>query len=59
MAKGYNQEERIDFDETFAAIAQLEAIRILLASASHMNIKLYQMDVKCGFLNGYCKKKYM
>jgi len=50
-AKGYNQ-EGIDFDETFALVARLEAIRILLAFATCMNIKLYQMDVKCAFLNG-------
>ena len=57
MAKGYNQEEGIDFDETFALVARLEAIRILLAFASHMNIKLYQMDVKCAFLNGYLQEQ--
>ena len=51
VAKGYNQEEGIDFDETFAPIARLEAIRMLLAYASCMNIKLYQMDVRSAFLN--------
>ena len=45
VAKGYNQVEGIDFDETFAPVARLEAIRILLAFASHMGIKLLQMDV--------------
>ena len=44
--------EGIDFDETFAPIARLECIRILLAIASHLNFKLYQMDVKSAFLNG-------
>ena len=44
--------EGIDFDETFASIARLEYIRILLAIASHLNFKLYQMDVKSAFLNG-------
>ena len=43
--------EGIDFDETFAPIARLESIRILLAIASHLNFKLYQMDVKSTFLN--------
>ena len=43
--------EGIDFDETFAPIARLESIRILLAIASHLNFKLYQMDVKSAFLN--------
>jgi hypothetical protein len=43
----------IDFEETFAPVARLEAIRILLAYACAHNIKLYQMDVKSAFLNGY------
>ena len=51
IAKGYNQEEKIDFDETFAPVAKLEAIRLLLAYASIIDIKLYQMDVKSVFLN--------
>ena len=51
VAKGYNQEEEIDFDETFAPVARLEAIRLLLAYASSMDIKLYQIDVKSAFLN--------
>ena len=53
VAQGYNQQEGIDFTETFAPVARLEAIRILLAFASHKNIKLYQMDVKSAFLNGF------
>ena len=44
--------EGIDFDETFVPVARLESIRILLAIASHLNFKLYQMDVKSAFLNG-------
>ena len=52
MAQGYTQVEGIDFDETFAPVARLEAIRILLAYANHHNILLYQMDVKSAFLNG-------
>ena len=43
--------EEIDFDETFALVARLESIRILLAIESHLNFKLYQMDVKSTFLN--------
>ena len=43
--------EGIDFDETFAPVARLESIRILLAIASHLNFKLYKMDVKSAFLN--------
>ena len=52
VAQGYTQVERVDFDETFAPIARLESIRILLAIANHLNFKLYQMDVKSAFLNG-------
>ena len=55
--QGYNQEEGIDFDEIFATVARLEAILIFLAFASNMNIKLYQMDVKCAFLNGYLQEE--
>ena len=57
VAQGYNQEEGIDYEETFAPVARLEAIRILLAFASFMSIKLYQMDVKCAFLNGFLEEE--
>jgi hypothetical protein len=52
VAQGYTQVEGLDFDETFAPVARLEAIRILLAYACSRNIKLYQMNVKSAFLNG-------
>ena len=52
VAQGYSQVEGLDFDETFAPVARLEAIRILLACATSHNIKLYQIDVKSAFLNG-------
>ena len=52
VAQGYTQVEGIDFDETFAPVARLEAIRILLAYGNHHDIILYQMDVKRAFLNG-------
>ena len=52
VAKGYSQEEGIDFDETFAPVARLEAIRIFLAYVAHANFKVYHMDVKSAFLNG-------
>ena len=55
MVQGYNQ-EGIDYEETFAPVARIEAIRILIAFAAHMEIKLYQMDVKSAFLNGYLKE---
>jgi hypothetical protein len=51
IAQGYSQVEWLDFDEIFAPVAKLEAIRILLAYATSHNIKLYQMDVKSVFLN--------
>ena len=46
VAKGYAQIEGVDFKETFAPVARLESIRILLAYASSMGIKLFQMDIK-------------
>jgi hypothetical protein len=52
VAQGYTQVKGLDFGETFAPVARLEAIRILLAYACSHNIKLYQMDVKSAFLNG-------
>ncbi|XP_058732808.1 uncharacterized mitochondrial protein AtMg00820-like [Vicia villosa] len=52
VAQGYNQEEGIDFEETFAPVARLEAIRLLLAYACSLDFELFQMDVKSAFLNG-------
>ena len=52
VAQGFTQVEDLDFGETFAPVAILEAIRILLAYAWSHNIKLYQMDVKSAFLSG-------
>ena len=56
VAQGYRQVEGQDFDETFAPVARLEAIRILLAFATSKGFKLYQMDVKSAFLNGYIEE---
>ncbi|WCJ31588.1 Retrovirus-related Pol polyprotein from transposon RE1 [Euphorbia peplus] len=53
VAQGYSQQEGIDYGETFAPVARLEAIRILCAFASYKGFKLFQMDVKSAFLNGY------
>ena len=53
VAQGYNQEERIDFDKTFALVVRLESIRMLLAFACHKDFILFQMDVKSVFLNDY------
>ncbi|GJV46967.1 retrovirus-related pol polyprotein from transposon TNT 1-94, partial [Tanacetum coccineum] len=57
VAQGYNQQEGIAYDETFAPIARLEAIRIFLAFATYMNFIVYQMDVKNAFLNGKLKEE--
>ena len=57
VAQGYTQVEGVDFDETFAPVARLKSIRILLAIACHMNFKLYQMDVKNAFLNGMLQEE--
>ena len=57
VAQGYTQVEGIDFDETFAPVARLESIRILLAIASHLNFKLYQIDVKSVFLNAMLQEE--
>ena len=56
VIKGFSQVEGLGFGETFAPVARLEAIRILLAYASHHEMKLYQMDVKSAFLNGFINK---
>jgi hypothetical protein len=57
VAKGYSQVEGLDFGETYAPIARLESIRILLAYATYHGFKLYQMDVKSTFLNGPIKEE--
>ena len=57
VAQWYNQEKGIDFDETFAPVARLEVIRLLLAFACHMNFKLFQIDVKSAFLNGFIQEE--
>ncbi|GJV91422.1 retrovirus-related pol polyprotein from transposon TNT 1-94 [Tanacetum coccineum] len=57
VARGYRQEEGIDFEESFAPVARLDAIRIFLAFAAHMNMIVYQMDVKTAFLNGILREE--
>nr|GEW39428.1 retrovirus-related Pol polyprotein from transposon TNT 1-94 [Tanacetum cinerariifolium] len=57
VARIYRQEEGIDFEESFALIARLEAIRIFLACVTHNNMVIYQMDVKTAFLNGTLRKE--
>ena len=56
MAQGYTQ-VGVDFDETFAPVGHIESIRVLLALACHLKFKLYQMDVKSAFLNGFLKEE--
>ncbi|GKC43308.1 retrovirus-related pol polyprotein from transposon TNT 1-94, partial [Tanacetum coccineum] len=56
-SKGYRQEEGLYFEESFAPVARLEAIRIFLANAASKNITVYQMDMKTAFLNGELKEK--
>ncbi|GJV00049.1 putative ribonuclease H-like domain-containing protein [Tanacetum coccineum] len=52
VAQGFRQEEGIDYDEVFAPVARIEAIRLFLAYASYMDFTVYQMDVKYAFLYG-------
>ncbi|GKC98515.1 retrovirus-related pol polyprotein from transposon TNT 1-94 [Tanacetum coccineum] len=56
-AKGYRQEEGIDFEESFAPVTRIEAIRIFIANAASKNMIIYQMDVKTAFLNGELKEE--
>ncbi|GJT47971.1 retrovirus-related pol polyprotein from transposon TNT 1-94 [Tanacetum coccineum] len=57
VAKGYKQVEGIDFEESFAHVARLEAVRMFIAYAAHKNITIFQMDVKTAFLNGPLKEE--
>ncbi|GJX87742.1 retrovirus-related pol polyprotein from transposon TNT 1-94 [Tanacetum coccineum] len=57
VAQGYNQQEGIDFDETYAPVARLESIRILLAYACAHDFKLFQINIKSSFLNGFINEE--
>jgi len=57
VARGYSQQEDIDYTETFAQVARLEAIRLLLSYVVNHGIILYQMDVKSTFLNGVIEEE--
>ncbi|GJV52592.1 retrovirus-related pol polyprotein from transposon TNT 1-94 [Tanacetum coccineum] len=58
VARGYHEEEEgIDFEESFAPVARLEAIRIFIAYVAHKNMIVYQMDVKIAFLNGILREE--
>ncbi|GJT62566.1 copia protein [Tanacetum coccineum] len=58
VAQGYNQQEGINYDETYAPVARLESIRILLAYACALDFKLFQMDVKSAFMNGFINEEF-
>nr|GEV11532.1 retrovirus-related Pol polyprotein from transposon TNT 1-94 [Tanacetum cinerariifolium] len=57
VAKGYAQKEGVDFEESFAPIARLEAVRLFIAYAAHKSFTVYQMDVKIIFLYGHLKEE--
>nr|GEZ93982.1 retrovirus-related Pol polyprotein from transposon TNT 1-94 [Tanacetum cinerariifolium] len=57
LAVGYSQQEGIDYDETFASVARIEAIRLFLAYDAHKYFTVFQMDVKTAFLNGILKEE--
>ncbi|GJY77264.1 retrovirus-related pol polyprotein from transposon TNT 1-94 [Tanacetum coccineum] len=57
VAQGYNQQKGIDYDKTYSPVARLESIRILLAYACALDFKLFQMDVKSAFLNGFINEE--
>nr|GEU90132.1 retrovirus-related Pol polyprotein from transposon TNT 1-94 [Tanacetum cinerariifolium] len=57
VKKGYRQEEGIDFEESFAPVARIEAIRIFIANATSKNMTIYQMDIKTAFLNVELKEE--
>ncbi len=57
VAQGFTQMEGLDYDETFAHVSRIEAIRLLLAFSASKGFKLFQMDVKSDFLNGYMQEE--
>nr|GEW40229.1 retrovirus-related Pol polyprotein from transposon TNT 1-94 [Tanacetum cinerariifolium] len=57
VAQGFSKEESFNFEESFAPVARIEAIRIFIANAAHKNMTIFQMDVKTAFLNGELKEE--
>ncbi|GKC68736.1 copia protein [Tanacetum coccineum] len=58
VSQGYNQQEGIDYDKTYAPVARLKSIRILFAYACALDFKLLQMDVKSAFRNGFINEEF-
>jgi hypothetical protein len=59
VAKGYSQKQGIDYEDTFAPIAKMNNIRLIIALAPKYNWKLYQLDIKSSFLNGELKEDFL
>nr|GFC15829.1 integrase, catalytic region, zinc finger, CCHC-type, peptidase aspartic, catalytic [Tanacetum cinerariifolium] len=57
LSKGYAQKEGVDFEESFAPVARLEAVRLFIAHVAHKSFTVYQMDVKTAFLYGPLKEE--
>ncbi|GKE07181.1 retrotransposon protein, putative, ty1-copia subclass [Tanacetum coccineum] len=57
VAKGYTQTPELDYEETFSSVADIRAIRILIAIDAFYDYEIWQMDVKIAFLNGYLSKE--
>ena len=57
VTKGYTQEEGIDYEDTFSPVVKITSARLILAIVTHMDLELYQMDVKTVFLNGELDEK--
>nr|GFC71041.1 Gag-Pol polyprotein [Tanacetum cinerariifolium] len=57
VAKGYAQKEGVDFEESFAPVARLEAVRLFIVYAAHKSFPIYQMDIKIAFLYGPLKEE--
>ena len=57
VAKGYKQKHEIDYEEVFSPVACMETIRLLIAITTQMKWKIYQLDVKSAFLNGYLEEE--
>lgn len=58
VAKGYTQTYMVDYEETFAPLAKINTIRVLLSLAVNLDWPLYQLDVKYAFLNGHLERRY-